>query len=45
MDLFGFDLTPLLPFIAVGLLMLTDMMSVMSAWLQPFTPEFLRSRL
>ncbi len=31
--------------IAVGVLMLTNMMSVMSAWLQPLTPEFLRSRL
>ena len=31
--------------ICVGILMLTDMMSVLSQWLQPFTPEFLRSRL
>lgn len=31
--------------IAVGLLMLTDMMKVLTQWLQPMTPEFLRSRL
>lgn len=31
--------------IVVGLLMLTDMMKVMTQWLQPLTPEFLRSRL
>jgi cytochrome c-type biogenesis protein len=31
--------------IAVGILMLTDMMIVMTQWLQPLTPEFLRSRL
>jgi len=29
----------------VGVLMLTDMMRLLSQWLQPFTPEFLRSRL
>jgi len=31
--------------IAVGLLMITGSMTVLSAWLQRFTPEFLRSRL
>ena len=31
--------------IAVGVLMLTGSMSVMSTWLQRWTPEFLRSRL
>ncbi|MEX2154946.1 MAG: cytochrome c biogenesis protein CcdA [Gemmatimonadaceae bacterium] len=29
----------------VGVLMLTDMMRLLSQWLQPMTPEFLRSRL
>ena len=31
--------------IAVGVLMITGSMTVLSAWLQRFTPEFLRSRL
>ena len=31
--------------IAVGILMITGSMTVLSAWLQRFTPEFLRSRL
>ena len=31
--------------IAVGLLMITGSMTILSAWLQRFTPEFLRSRL
>lgn len=31
--------------IGVGLLMLTDMMRLLTQWLQPMTPEFLRSRL
>ena len=31
--------------LAVGLLMLTDTMRLLSQWLQPFTPEFIRSRL
>ena len=31
--------------IAVGLLMITGTMTILSAWLQRFTPEFLRSRL
>ena len=31
--------------ICVGILMLTDMMRLLTQWLQPFTPEFLRSRL
>ena len=31
--------------IAVGILMLTDTMRLMSQWLNPYTPEFLRSRL
>ena len=31
--------------IIVGLLMITGSMTVLSAWLQRFTPEFLRSRL
>lgn len=31
--------------IGVGLLMLTDTMRLLTQWLQPFTPEFLRSRL
>ena len=31
--------------ICVGLMMLTDTMRVLTQWLQPFTPEFLRSRL
>ena len=31
--------------IAVGLLMITGSMTVLSSWLQRFTPEFLRSRL
>ncbi|MEO8335052.1 MAG: cytochrome c biogenesis protein CcdA [bacterium] len=31
--------------IAVGILMLTGSMTVMSTWLQRWTPEFLRSRL
>jgi cytochrome c-type biogenesis protein len=31
--------------ICVGIMMLTDTMRVLTQWLQPFTPEFLRSRL
>jgi cytochrome c-type biogenesis protein len=31
--------------IGVGILMLTDTMRLLSQWLNPFTPEFLRSRL
>ena len=31
--------------IAVGLLMITGTMTILSAWLQRFTPEFLRSRV
>jgi cytochrome c-type biogenesis protein len=31
--------------ICVGLLMVTDMMRLLSQWLQPYTPEILRSRL
>lgn len=31
--------------IFVGVLMLTDMMRLLSQWLQPMTPEFLRNRL
>ena len=31
--------------LGVGILMLTDTMRLLSQWLQPFTPEFLRSRL
>jgi cytochrome c-type biogenesis protein len=31
--------------IGVGFLMLTDAMRLLTQWLQPFTPEFLRSRL
>lgn len=31
--------------LGVGVLMLTDTMRLLSQWLQPFTPEFLRSRL
>jgi hypothetical protein len=31
--------------LAVGLVMVTDSMSVFSAYLQAYTPEFLRSRL
>ena len=31
--------------IAVGLLMITGSMTILTAWLQRFTPEFLRSRL
>ena len=31
--------------IVVGIMMLTDTMRLLSQWLQPFTPEFLRSRL
>lgn len=31
--------------ILVGILMLTDTMRLLSQWLNPFTPEFLRSRL
>jgi cytochrome c-type biogenesis protein len=31
--------------IAVGILMLTDTMRLLSQWLNPYTPEFLRSRL
>ena len=31
--------------IGVGILMLTDTMRLLSQWLQPFTPEILRSRL
>ena len=31
--------------LCVGVLMLTDTMRLLSQWLQPFTPEFLRSRL
>jgi cytochrome c-type biogenesis protein len=29
----------------VGVLMLTDMMRLLTQWLQGFTPDFLRSRL
>jgi cytochrome c-type biogenesis protein len=31
--------------IIVGVMMLTDTMRLLTQWLQPFTPEFLRSRL
>jgi cytochrome c-type biogenesis protein len=31
--------------IVVGVMMLTDTMRLLTQWLQPFTPEFLRSRL
>ena len=31
--------------IVVGIMMLTDTMRLLTQWLQPFTPEFLRSRL
>ena len=31
--------------IGVGVLMLTDTMRLLSQWLNPYTPEFLRSRL
>ena len=31
--------------IGIGIMMLSDQMSVLTQWLQPFTPEFLRSRL
>ncbi len=31
--------------IAIGLLMITDSMTVLTGWLQQWTPEFLRSRL
>jgi ABC-type nickel/cobalt efflux system permease component RcnA len=31
--------------ICVGVLMLTDTMRLLSQWLQPFTPEIIRSRL
>ena len=31
--------------IGIGIMMLSDQMRVLTQWLQPFTPEFLRSRL